>query len=111
MSDRAAIITGARGGIGRALCRAFADAGYHVVGTDQNNVQGERLDFAFIAVFLALLVSLWRGIGDLLPWLVAGGVAVAASLLVPGKWYIILGGLAGSLAGAWQSTHKPVPAP
>lgn len=64
------------------------------------------LDFAFIAVFLALLVGLWRGIGDLLPWIVAGGVAAATSLLIPGKWYIICGGLAGSLVGAFLSTRE-----
>jgi NAD(P)-dependent dehydrogenase (short-subunit alcohol dehydrogenase family) len=36
MTGRAAIITGASGGIGQALCRAFADAGYCVLGTDQS---------------------------------------------------------------------------
>lgn len=39
MSERrahhpAALITGANGGIGTALCNAFADAGYHVIATD-----------------------------------------------------------------------------
>jgi branched chain amino acid efflux pump len=58
------------------------------------------LDFAFTAVFLALLVGLWRGKADLLPWIVAAGVAVAAQHWLPGKWYILLGGLAGSLIGA-----------
>lgn len=58
------------------------------------------LDFAFTAVFIALLAGLWRGKHDLLPWIVAGAVAVAASIWLPGKWYIILGGLAGSIAGA-----------
>lgn len=58
------------------------------------------LDFAFTAVFLALLVGLWRGKSDLLPWIVAAVVAVAAAYWLPGKWYILLGGLAGSLIGA-----------
>jgi len=60
------------------------------------------LDFAFTAVFLALLVGLWRGKSDLLPWLVAAVVAVAAAQWLPGKWYILLGGLAGSLVGAFR---------
>ncbi len=60
------------------------------------------LDFASIAVFLALLVGMWRGKTSLLPWLVAAVVALAASRLLPGKWYILLGGLAGSLVGAWR---------
>lgn len=58
------------------------------------------LDFAFTAVFLALLVGLWRGRAELLPWIVAAVVAVAAQHWLPGKWYILLGGLAGSLIGA-----------
>lgn len=56
------------------------------------------LDFAFTAVFIALLIGLRRGRRDILPWLVAAGAAVAASQLLPGKWYILIGGLLGSLA-------------
>lgn len=58
------------------------------------------LDFAFTAVFTALLVGMWKGKSSLLPWAVAALVAVAAAQLLPGKWYILLGGLAGSLVGA-----------
>jgi 4-azaleucine resistance transporter AzlC len=61
------------------------------------------LDFAFPAVFLALLVGIWKGKSDLLPWAVAALVAVAAHHLLPGQWYILLGGLAGSLTGAVRS--------
>jgi predicted branched-subunit amino acid permease len=57
------------------------------------------LDFAFVATFLALLVGLWRGPSDLVPWAVAAASATAASLVLPGKWYILIGGLAGSLSG------------
>lgn len=60
------------------------------------------LDFAFLAVFIALLVAQWKGVRrNALPWLVAAIVAVAASYWLEGKWYILLGGLAGSLVGAW----------
>ena len=58
------------------------------------------LDFAFTAVFLALLVGMWKGRSDLLPWVVAAIVAVAAHHWLPGQWYILLGGLTGSMAGA-----------
>jgi 4-azaleucine resistance transporter AzlC len=60
------------------------------------------LDFAFTAVFIALLVSLWKGKSNLLPWTVAAIVAVAAAHWLPGKWYILLGGLAGSFVGAMR---------
>ncbi len=58
------------------------------------------LDFAFTAVFLALLAGMWKGKSNLLPWAVAAAVAVAAAHWLPGKWYILLGGIAGSIAGA-----------
>jgi 4-azaleucine resistance transporter AzlC len=58
------------------------------------------LDFAFTAVFLALLVSLWKGRRTFYPWAAAALVAVAAYQLLPGVWYIALGGLAGTLVGA-----------
>ena len=59
------------------------------------------LDFAFIAVFAALLVGMWKGKSNLLPWVVAAVVAVAAAHWLPGKWYILLGGIAGSAVGAF----------
>jgi len=58
------------------------------------------LDFAFTAVFIALLVGLWKGKADILPWIVAAIVALIAAQWLPGKWYILCGGLAGSLIGA-----------
>ncbi len=60
------------------------------------------LDFVFTAVFLSLLVGLWRGKSDLLPWLAAAAVALAAAHWLPGKWYILLGGLVGALVGVWR---------
>jgi 4-azaleucine resistance transporter AzlC len=60
------------------------------------------LDFAFTAVFLTLLVGLWKGKRSLVPWAASAAVAVAAYVWLPGVWYIALGGLAGTLAGALQ---------
>ena len=65
-------------------------------------VQDWGLAYLTTAFFVALLAGFWRGAGDLLPWLVAGGAAVATKWLVPGTWYIIVGALAGSLLGAWR---------
>src|SRR5919199_1902539 len=57
------------------------------------------LDFAFVAVFIALLVSLGRGkdIRGLLPWGIAAIVAIAAHRLLPGNWYVLIGAIAGAL--------------
>lgn len=64
------------------------------------------LDFAFTATFVALLLGMWKGKSDVLPWVVAALAAIAASRLLPGNWYIIIGGLLGSLAGAIASIRK-----
>jgi 4-azaleucine resistance transporter AzlC len=60
------------------------------------------LDFVGTAVFVALAVGLWRGKAEIVPWIVAGAVALVAKWLLPGTWYLIAGGLAGSLVGAWR---------
>lgn len=58
------------------------------------------LDFAFTATFLALLLGMWKGRTDLVPWLVGALAALLTVSMVEGKWYIIVGGIVGSLAGA-----------
>jgi 4-azaleucine resistance transporter AzlC len=64
------------------------------------------LDFAFTAAFLALLAGLWRGRGDAAVWLAAAGAAVAGQHLLPGKWYILAGGLAGGLVGLARPARR-----
>ncbi len=89
-------------GSGLALFAAWLGAtvsGY-VMGTLVQNPARLGLDFAFPAVFVALLIGMWKGKSDLWPWAVAAGVAVLSARYLPGKWYILLGGLAGSLVGA-----------
>ncbi len=59
------------------------------------------LDFAFTASFLALLTGMWRGRVNALPCAVAAGSALLTQALLPGAWYIVVGGVCGSVAGAW----------
>jgi len=61
------------------------------LGSFVQNPEQWGLDFAFTAAILALLAGMWRGKTDLLPWLVAGLVAIATAQWLPGKWYILLG--------------------
>jgi 4-azaleucine resistance transporter AzlC len=63
------------------------------------------LDFAFTAIFLALIAGMWKGKSNILPWTVAAVVSVAAQHWLPGQWYILLGGLAGSFAGVVRRGH------
>ncbi|WP_225334678.1 AzlC family ABC transporter permease [Halomicrobium urmianum] len=63
------------------------------------------LDMAFVAVYIALLVGVWDGRGDAVPVGTAAAVAVVASVVVPGSWYILVGGVAGSLAGVARDEY------
>lgn len=60
------------------------------------------LDLVLPIFFSALLVPLWRGWRPALPWAVAGGVALLIQALVPGYLFILVGALAGALAGAFS---------
>ena len=67
------------------------------VGGAIGDPQRYGLDFVLTAIFVAIAVGLWRGRADLLPWTVAAGVAVVGVEVLPGRWYILLGGVTGSL--------------
>lgn len=79
-----------------------------LVGSAIDDPSRYGLDFAFVAAFLALLIGMWKGRSDLVPWLVAAAVATAASFYVPGKWYILIGGVVGSLVGAATERRRRV---
>lgn len=57
------------------------------------------LDFAIVANFVALLPSLWRGRGDLLPWGVVVATVVAIMLIFPSQpgWALIIGAIMGAV--------------
>lgn len=80
-----------------------------VVGAFIDDPMKYGLDFAFTATFIALLLGMWKGRTDLVPWLVGALAALLTASLIEGKWYIIVGGIVGSLAGAladqWRARH------
>ena len=63
------------------------------------------LDFVFIALFAVLLVGSWKGKETFSPWVAAAAVAVLTAHYLPGKWYILAGGVAGSLVGGIRSAR------
>ncbi len=85
----------------------------HILGAAVHDPAVYALDFAFVAVFTALAVSLWRGRSDAVPWLVSAGAAVLVEKLLPGKWYILGGAFAGSFIAAMtkgrneEGAHDP----
>ena len=74
----------------------------HRLGAVVNQPERFALDFAFVAVFTALTVGMWRGKSDIAPWVTAAVLAVAAERWLPGKWYIVIGGIGGALIPAVQ---------
>ncbi|SER41041.1 AzlC family ABC transporter permease [Natrinema salaciae] len=72
-----------------------------VLGAIAGGVIGEPaqygLDFVLTAVFVAIAVGLWEGKSSFLPWITAFGIAVLSAHFLPGRWYILFGGVAGSL--------------
>ena len=72
-------------GIGSMLGRALGDPS--AIG----------LDFAFSAMFIAILMGFWKGPSTAGVLAASGAVAAATHLAFAGPWYIVAGGLAGAL--------------
>jgi len=94
------------GGICLCLVWSCGTLAGHGLGAAIQNPEAYALDFAFLAVFTALAVSLWRGREDWIPWIVAIGVAVLTEWWLPGKWYIVTGGISGALSTVFGKNTK-----
>lgn len=60
------------------------------------------LDLVMPLFFVLMIVPMWKGRRDVIPWLVAAGVASAVWALVPGYSFIVAGALAGAFTGAFM---------
>jgi predicted branched-subunit amino acid permease len=58
-------------------------------------------DLTLPVFFSAMLVGLWRGPRRAIGWAVAGVVALAAAYVIAGWWFIVIGAVAGSIAGGF----------
>lgn len=79
----------------------------HVLGAAIGDPAALGLDFAFPAVFGAMLFGGYRSRFDLVPWGVSGIVAWFVWWLLPGTWYVIAGGAAGFLVAVLRSDQRP----
>ncbi|MGD9921581.1 MAG: AzlC family ABC transporter permease [Pseudorhodoplanes sp.] len=57
------------------------------------------VDMILPLYFVALLAPMFESTRRSAPWAIAGLVAIAVQLVVPGFWYIIAGTIAGAIAG------------
>ncbi len=79
----------------------------HVLGAVARFPPGHPLYFGATAAFITLLVPMWRGRSDLLPWTVAAAVALAVNRALPGTaWHVVVGAVAGALVGVAQKRWK-----
>jgi predicted branched-subunit amino acid permease len=91
-------------GSAAAICGAFL--GGVAVGTQVGGLVADParwgLDFAFPAVFLALVAVQLRRRADWLVALTSAVTAVAIALVLPGNWHIVVTGVAVSgVAALW----------
>jgi 4-azaleucine resistance transporter AzlC len=71
----------------------------HVLGGGVGDPAAVGLDFAFTTIFAAILFAGYRTRFDLVPWGAAGVAALLASWLLPGNWYVLIGGVTGFVTG------------
>lgn len=86
------------GGLGQMVIWTLATVAGVVFASAIPDPKSLGLDFAFTAAFIAIARSLWKGSGDLIPWLTAAATvtAVAATGTLTPPWALILGGVAGA---------------
>jgi 4-azaleucine resistance transporter AzlC len=73
----------------------------YLIGALVSDHKAFGFDVIMPAFFVVMLVPLWRGARRAIPWAVAGGVALLVAALVPGWWFIIIGSVAGAIAGGF----------
>ena len=65
------------------------------------------VDLIMPIFFITMLVPVWRGRMDALPWGTAILVALVVKALVPGYWFVVAGGLAAAFVAAALHTDEP----
>lgn len=64
------------------------------------------LDFMGVAVFLCLLMLFRPGRAEVMPFTVTVVATLALSVLLPGKWNVLLGAFAGALVATFSPGHE-----
>ncbi|HYI25600.1 MAG TPA: AzlC family ABC transporter permease [Thermomicrobiales bacterium] len=91
------------------LCWLPAIAIGHLAGGGVGDPARIGLDFAFTAIFAATLFSGYRSRFDLIPWGAAGAAALLAHWLLPGTWFVLVGGVTGFVVGFLFASPATLP--
>jgi predicted branched-subunit amino acid permease len=73
---------------------------------DKVDAKAWGLDFAVSAALIAFAGARWAGRSSLFPWAVAIAAALISLRLFGGSWFMLIGGIAGALAGAWNDERQ-----
>ncbi|MDP9137006.1 MAG: AzlC family ABC transporter permease [Pseudomonadota bacterium] len=77
-----------------------------VMGRGLGDPAAYGLDFAFSALFIAILAGFWKGPRTAAVLAAAALTAAVVKLYVPGAWYIAAGGLAGVVAALLTASDE-----
>jgi len=78
----------------------------HALGAFLGPPERLGLDFMLPAFCAVLAVALWKNVGSLWPFATAAAVAAAVAQVSSGPWYVLAGGLAGSIVGALRHVDE-----
>ena len=77
-----------------------------IVGPLVRNPAAWGFDFAFTAIFLALIVALWRGRSTAFVMAAAAIAAVVVEARLGGVWHVIAGAFAGSRRPVYRAASS-----
>lgn len=89
-------------GLALWLVWVVATGGGYMLGALVSDPRRYGIDLVMPIFFAAMIVPLWRGRRGMVPWVVAGLVALVTAKLVDGYAFIIVGSLAGAVTGAFR---------
>jgi len=88
-------------GVVTYLLWIVSTAAGHIVGGGIPDPKAWGIDLVIPAFYIAMLVPNWHGRREAVAWGVAGVTAIVASILLPGWWFIVIGAVAGAVAGGF----------
>lgn len=84
----------------------LATAAGHLVGGGIPDPKAVGIDLVVPAFFIAMLLPNWKGKREAVGWGVAAAVSTAVSFVLPGWWFIVIGAVAGALAGGFTDDDR-----
>lgn len=92
-----------------ALCWWISTAAGALLGRTMGDPAAYGLDFAFSALFIAIVMGFWKGSRTAAVLAASGAVAAMVKLSVTGAWYIVAGGIAGAGVAALLHSEEEAP--